>query len=118
MKNLKLTGICIVLSFMGMTIFNAVSGHNIKNNKNLNFSVLADGSSGSGSVGTKWEVDVEHFKSQDEKYVYYNDLGERCDETIQYFEVTCLFITGEEDCVPGNKEAVTVKKIICEKPAK
>jgi hypothetical protein len=48
-KSIKILGLCIAIAITGLSLGNALTGHGIKGNKNLNPVVLADGTSGSGS---------------------------------------------------------------------
>ena len=117
MKSNKIFGLIVVVAVICLSIGNAVTGHGIKGNVNLNMAVLADGSSGSGSGSgsgdEKNKEDKEHLKDQDESYEYINSLGEKCTETIKYYIVTCE-PSGNIDCEPG-KEQVKKKTIICRK---
>ena len=117
MKSNKIFGLIVVVAVICLSIGNAVTGHGIKGNVNLNMAVLADGSSGSGSGSgsgdDKYDEKMKHFKEKTEKYVYYPSPRERCEVNINYYEVTCE-PSGNIDCEPGT-EQITKKNIVCEK---
>jgi hypothetical protein len=115
MKNLKFVGQCIAFAFIGMTVYNAVSGYNIKNNGNLNNAVLAfdPSSSGSGSTGGGidqpiWKmVEVKDPNKPSEYYEYKNHLGQKCDSSIYYFRKVCDG-SGTEFCSPTTGSSTSV----------
>ena len=112
MKSLKFLGLCIAFSFIGMTVYNAVTGYNIQDNGNLNIAVLASESSGSGSgVGiTSFQISrIDDPNKPREVYHYTNHLGEKCDSIIDYYKDICNK-GGDEFCVPKD---VTVIDVTC-----
>lgn len=110
-KNIKILGICIVVAITGLSIENALTGHGIKGNKNLNPSVLATGSnSGSGSCTSSWPGDciatgnhiyqilLELIKEYRKNISRVGNLW--CYDYVQECRIDCK-IGGSTTCTPG-----------------
>jgi hypothetical protein len=108
-KNIKISGLCIAIAIVGLSLGNALTGHGIKGNKNLNPAVFADGSSGSGSgtgegtgtdegTGTKYTRDLKVESS--DTGTPYTDGDQTCYTFHVVTKVTCT-PGGSVDCIPG-----------------
>ena len=100
-KKIKITGLCIALAITALTFGNAMTGHGIKGNKNLNSEVLASGS-GSDTEGTSRKNKVVVISDFEIKYSKeYKKNGKTCKTFESSYRVDCDN-NGYEICNPGN----------------
>ena len=104
MQNKKFFGLLVALTIVCLSIVNAVTGHGIKGNTNLNIAVLAK-ESGSGSFGT-WDDEYwyqEKFKEGFYEGNWYDcspPAGRECRQTDYWFDLSCG-LGGSENCLRG-----------------
>ena len=111
MKLNKFFGVMVVLAVICLSIGNAVTGHGIKGNENLNVAVLADESSGTESdtgwipVTYSWPIWTKHIGL--DRLVYegpWYDAGPPAGKVCRKFtyekDVTCE-LGGSTSCMPG-----------------
>jgi hypothetical protein len=114
-KNIKILGLCIVIAITGLSLENALTGHGIKGNLNLNPEVLATGSNsnsgtnndtGSGSESEtvdKYKIETIPFPSTVDNY---KSGDSTCTKTTQRVETNCPKISNES-CTEGYFDSTT-----------
>lgn len=106
-NKLKIFGLFIAVAIMGLSLENALTGHGIKGNKNLNPEVLANSTgtgtgtgkgTGTGTAGSKYNVitDTPEVKMNN----YYKEGDETCCNYTIFFNVDCA-PNGSSNCFPG-----------------
>jgi hypothetical protein len=105
-KNIKFMALSIVIAITGLSLENALTGHGIKGNKNLNPDVLATGSnSGSNDEGTNlgttvwWINPVPYHMVTTTK----KEGNKTCTTTITTSTRYCI-LGGPSECEPGTIE--------------
>jgi hypothetical protein len=110
--NIKILGLCIAIAIVGLSLENALTGHGIKGNKDLNPEVLATGSnsgSGSGSgnnslIGPKYEITK---KTLSEVTTTYTEGNQTCTKTVGVYAILCK-TNAWDDCTPGTVNATLI----------
>jgi len=93
MENLKILGLVMVLAIICLSIGNAVTGHGIKGNNNLNVVVLAKESGGTESDEKKYhQIEGEPYNVDDKTVIDMQNL-----EICYYYDGIAI----DYSCVSG-----------------
>ena len=115
-NKLKITGLSIVLIITALTFGNALTGHGIKGNKNLNSEVFANGSNSNSSSGTDGNKGTKFFRDMKDLNTVteppYKKGTKICYKYTVTYTLKCL-PEGFDDCIPGK---VTNKGENCVEP--
>ena len=92
------------LAIICLSIGNAVTGHGIKGNLNLNMAVLANATNNAYLIYTV----TSQLLSETTSYVYNNPPppGKKCQDTEKVFKITCP-VGGYTNCTPGTRTETT-----------
>jgi len=105
MKKNKIVGLIIGLAILCLSIGNAVTGHGIKGNENLNVEVLANETESGSGTGGIWDIPM--WMEQIYVQTWYGDWedagppeGRICRLRFDAYEIYCL-IGGNKVCYPA-----------------
>jgi hypothetical protein len=130
-KRVKIFGMCLAIAIIGLSLGNALTGHGIKGNRNLNPEVLATGSNSNSGTGTSlWPGEGitgttgTGTDSEEVKYKItiplvsrvsgdcYQNGAYTCYDTTEIRRVECTE-GGDSSCIPGTLTEVST---VCYKP--